>query len=97
METWYDPRHTGALRVVDTDARKIHGTDPNETLWTVSYRPVGERRIEVDFANKRTHHGRRVLTAEYTERRNALQWSDGNKWLRVRHSPKFLARFYQAS
>lgn len=95
MEYWFDPRHTGALRVIDTQNKKIHGSDPQEVQWSVPYvTDQGGRRIEVDFATKRTHHGRRILVAAYEGRRNVLHWSDGNKWLRVRHNPKHLRNFF---
>ena len=32
MEYWYDPRHTGALRVIDTKKQIIYGSDPKRTL-----------------------------------------------------------------
>ena len=36
MEYWYDPRHTGAIRVIDHKNNKIYGSDPKEPYWVVS-------------------------------------------------------------
>ena len=83
MEYWYDPRHTGALRVIH---RLIYDSDPAEESWTTRLCDIDRTSIEVDFA-KETHHGRRLMIATYKNRRNELHWEDGNVWLRIRVDP----------
>ena len=34
-EYWYDPNHTGALRVIDHKNKIIYGSDPNETTFSL--------------------------------------------------------------
>ena len=90
-EYWFDPRHTGALRVIDARAGVLYGSDPAEPRWTAHVRRVdGGRALDVDFAPKRTHHGAREMRAVYEDRRNALAWPDGNRWLRIRVPPQRL-------
>lgn len=87
-EVWFDRRHLGALRVVDTTGRHIYGSDPAEEKWTVPFEKAEERgAIKVDFAAKRTHHGKRYMVARYKKGRNELHWCDGNVWLRLRTDP----------
>ena len=87
-ELWFDRRHTGALRVVDVTKKVIHGADPSEKEWTVSFVETKRKgEIEVDFGEKRTHHGKKTMVARYMKHRNELHWSDGNVWLRIRSDP----------
>ena len=88
MEIWFDRKHTGALRVVDTQRGIIHGSDPKEARWSVHFEALDARRMRVDFGTKRTHHGRRIMVAEYMRRKTELHWPDGNVWLRVRTDPR---------
>ena len=37
MEFWYDPNHTGALRIIDHNKGLIYGSDPKEPYWIVSF------------------------------------------------------------
>ena len=37
MEFWYDPNHTGALRIIDHNKGLIYGSDPKESYWIVSF------------------------------------------------------------
>lgn len=97
MEYWFDPRHTGAIRVIDKQRQIIHGSDPNEPLWEVTFECLDAQSIRVDFSNKRTHHGRRVMTAHYAQRRSRLMWPDSNVWLRIRVSPRKLIRHVSKS
>ena len=92
MEYWYDPRHTGALRVIHHGRGLMYGSDPAEKSWTASVCAIDGASIEVDFARKKTHHGRRLMVAEYKKRRNELHWPDGNVWFRLRVDPRNLLR-----
>lgn len=58
MEYWYDPRHTGAIRVIDHKNNKIYGSDPKEPYWVVSFESLNDCLI-VDFRSKKTHHGKK--------------------------------------
>ena len=89
LEIWYDPKHKGALRVLDKAARTITGTDPARgggvTRWQVWYTAApGRGRIRVDFSTKPTHRGEKIMVARYAKRRNELRWPDGNRWQRIR-------------
>lgn len=92
MEYWYDPNHTGALRIIDYTENKIYGSDPNEPLWVVTFDRLGTNRLIVDFRNKDTHHGKNILKTEYEDRRMTLHWEDGNKWRRLKQDPLILLR-----
>ena len=93
-EVWFDPRHTGALRILDPNTHRIHGTDPREPRWSVDYEPLSDGRIRVNFASKATHHGARTMIAQYAERRRTIEWPDGNRWRRVCVDPgPLLARY----
>lgn len=91
-EFWYDSHHTGALRVVDHQQRCIHGSDPGERYWTVSFAYVDAQKsgLRVDFASKRTHRGKRIMEPRYTQRRSVLHWPDGNEWRRIRVDPRLV-------
>jgi hypothetical protein len=88
-EYWYDSHHTGALRIVDHRAQRIHGGDPKEPMWTVRFEPTA-RGLLVDFAAKRTHRGRQTMEATYEDRRQVLAWPDGNRWRRMRVDPRIV-------
>ena len=88
MEFWYDPRHTGALRVIS--GTQISGSDPSEKLWVVQTRVLDDNSIEVDFRTKKTHHGKKIMKAIYKKRRSELHWPDGNVWLRMRVDPRWV-------
>lgn len=90
LEFWYDPRHTGALRVVDHRAGRIRGSDPSEADWSVTFRRKGPLLLVVDFSEKHTHRGQTNMVARYAERRSRLMWPDGNMWWRVRVDPRRL-------
>lgn len=82
---WYDSHHTGCVRKMDMNTKKIYGSDPNEFNWVVPFRFLENNLIEIDFKSKRTHHGKRILTAKLQERNMKLRWSDGNTWYRIKH------------
>ena len=90
MEFWFDPRHTGALRIIDYKKGLIYGSDPNEPHWVVSFEKITDDSIKVNFENKKTHHGKQVMIAKYSNRRNNLNWPDTNVWLRIRQDPRIL-------
>lgn len=90
IEFWYDRHHTGALRIIDYRTRMIYGSDPKEQVWQCPFDVQSPHAINVDFRTKKTHHGKKDMTAVYTERRNRLEWPDGNVWLRIRHDPRIL-------
>jgi hypothetical protein len=87
IEYWYDKNHTGALRKIDYVKHIISGDDPREENWNVSFKLIKKNSIEIDFTNKITHHGKKIMTATYKNRRNNLEWSDGNIWFRIRTKP----------
>ena len=90
-EYWYDPQHTGALRIIDYENSLIYGSDPNEPYWVVSFKTVDKgNSLIVDFHNKKTHHGRVILKTTYKDRRMTLHWEDGNKWRRIKQDPNIL-------
>ena len=37
IEYWYDPNHTGTLRVLDNNTNTIYGSDPKELKWKVFF------------------------------------------------------------
>lgn len=85
-ELWFDSRHQGAFRILDRSTCTIIGYDPREPYWSVSFTyPVSHNKsvINVDFHSKKTHHGRKRLTATFSHRNTRLQWSDGNMWYRI--------------
>lgn len=90
IEYWFDPNHTGALRIIDYNKHLIYGSDPKELYWVVHFKLLDNHTIIVDFHNKKTHHGKVFLNAKYINRRNILKWEDGNQWLRIRHNPTLL-------
>lgn len=85
-EVWFDPKHGGALRILDPKGKTITGTD-RDKIWVTHFEPVSAQDIRVDFSRKRRtalHHGRTVMVARYEQQRNRLVWPDGNVWLRIR-------------
>ena len=90
MEYWYDPQHTGALRVIDYEKKRIYGSDPKEPYWCVSFDVVRNGTILVNFTNKKTHHGKKMLITKYEDRNMTLHWEDGNKWMRMKQDPTIL-------
>jgi hypothetical protein len=49
MEYRYDPRHTGALRVIHRGRSLIYGSDPTEKSWTASLCVIDRASIELLF------------------------------------------------
>lgn len=90
MEYWYDPNHTGGLRIIDTETNNIYGSDPKEPIWDVTYETIRKGKILVNFENKQTHHGKKMLIANYEDRNMTLHWEDGNKWRRMKQDPRIL-------
>lgn len=95
-EYWYDPNHTGALRIVDYHNKKIYGSDPKEEYWIVTFEKSksSNQELIVDFSNKKTHHGKKILKTCYEDRRMTLHWEDGNKWRRMKQNPFILLNNY---
>lgn len=86
---WFDPQHTGALRIIDETAKTIRGSDSNGKMWEVTFddnekKSSGKKSIIVDFSMKKGHRGRKIICAEYGSRKNELLWEDGNVWKRIR-------------
>ena len=88
IEYWFDKNHTGALRVLDYENNKIFGCDPKEKDWIVSFTVIDKNKISVDFHSKDTHRGHKIMIASYSDRRNSLNWPDGNVWKRIRVNPE---------
>ena len=83
---WFDPQHTGALRIMDSTTKTIRSADSNKEIWVVHYTQKGKTLI-VDFSTKNGHRGNRIIEATFSHRNNTLLWSDGNKWQRIRVDP----------
>lgn len=92
MEYWYDPQHTGAMRIIDHKNNCIYGSDPKEPLWQVSFKVLNleKKTLIVDFKNKKAHHGKKILKTTYCDRNMTLNWEDGNKWRRMKQDPRIL-------
>ena len=92
MEFWYDPNHTGNLRILDHTKRIIHGSDPKEKYWSVSfeYEDKNKKVLKVDFSNKKTQYGNKIQITKYEDRNMTLHWQDGNKWRRIKNDPRIL-------
>lgn len=89
-QCWFDPRHTGALRVINFRSNRVQGSDPGEAEWSCPFRFIGGdgwTGIEVDFQGKRSHKGKKKLVARFRARQTRLEWEDGNVWFRVGHDP----------
>ena len=97
MEFWYDPNHTGNLRILDHKKKIIYGSDPKEKYWVVSfdYEDKNKKILKVDFSNKKTHHGNKVLITKYEDRNMTLHWQDGNKWRRIKNDPRILLNCFK--
>ena len=90
MEFWYDPQHTGALRIIDKKNNIIYGSDPNESYWEVTFNVLNNDTLIVDFRNKKTHRGKKIFRTTYEDRNMTLHWEDGNKWRRMKQDPRLL-------
>ena len=92
LEFWYDPNHTGGLRIIDYSKMIIYGSDPNEPYWCVTFELLKQKtkRLIVNFENKKTHHGKTILSSCYEDRNMTLHWEDGNKWRRLKQDPRIL-------
>ena len=53
LEYWYDPNHTGCLRIINHKKREIYGSDPNEPFWKVHFEMIDSTRLKVDFSKKK--------------------------------------------
>ena len=51
--------------------------------------------LVVDFKTKHKHQGCTVLETTYKNKRNELQWSDGNVWRRIRLDPSIVLDYYE--
>ena len=96
MEYYYDPNHTGTLRVLDPQKRVIYGSDPKELRWKVFFTYADRHTLNVDFSTKNKHYGATHLTATYKENRNQLHWSDGNIWRRIRLDPSIVLDYFHS-
>ena len=91
-EYWYDPNHTGALRVIDHKNKIIYGSDPNEKKWIAHFEKVNNDQLKVDFTLKKTHkRPDKIIYATYVNRKQHLVWSVKkdttefeNIWQRIR-------------
>jgi hypothetical protein len=93
MEFWYDPNHTGALRIIDYKNNYIYGSDPKESTWCVTFDVLQQEKkccLIVDFHKKKTHHGKKIMRTTYEDRNMTLHWEDGNKWRRMKQDPRIL-------
>jgi hypothetical protein len=95
IEYWYDPNHTGTLRVLDPNTKTIYGSDPKELRWKVFFYYKNDHTLVVDFKTKHKHHGRTILETTYKNMRNELHWSDGNVWRRIRLDPSIVLDYYE--
>jgi hypothetical protein len=91
-EYWYDPNHTGALRIIDHKNKIIYGSDPNEKKWIAYFEQISNDQLRVDFTPKKTHkRPDKIIYATYLNRKQHLVWSvnkDDNEfenvWQRIR-------------
>jgi len=91
-EYWYDPNHTGALRVIDHKNKIIYGSDPNEKKWIAHFEKISSDQLKVDFTPKKTHKREdKIIYATYVNRKQHLVWSVKkdttkfeNVWQRIR-------------
>jgi hypothetical protein len=90
-EYWYDPKHTGALRIIDKKKNIIFGSDPGEKKWRAYIEEISDTEMIVDFGPKKTHRNYKIFVAKYTNRRQQLEWYAlgkggelDNTWLRIR-------------
>ena len=97
IEYWYDPNHTGTLRILDHNTNTIYGSDPKELKWKVSFTKKDAHTLIVDFQTKNKHHGRNILKTTYKNMKNELHWSDGNIWRRIRLDPSIVIDYFKNS
>jgi len=90
LEFWYDSNHTGGLRIIDYNKGYIYGSDPKEPYWRVSFEALTKDTLIVDFHAKNTHHGKKIMSTKYEDRKMTLHWEDGNKWRRMKQDPRIL-------
>ena len=57
IEYWYDPNHTGTLRILDNTTKTIYGSDPKKLEWKVSFTNKDKNTLVNDFNTKNKHHG----------------------------------------
>lgn len=95
IEYWYDPNHTGTLRVIDHNNHIIYGSDPKEPKWKVHFEKTDSHVLNVHFSTKKKHYGAKQLTATYKQFNNELHWSDGNIWRRIRLDPNIVLAFFK--
>ena len=88
---WFDPQHTGALRIIDNNTKTIRSADSNKEIWVVHYTKQ-DKRLIVDFSKKKGHRGNKIIEATFSDRNNTLLWSDGNKWYRIRVDPNIILK-----
>jgi len=93
IEYWYDPQHTGAVRVLDHNKRIIYGSDPKLLTWKVQFEPKDSHTLLVDFRSKEKHYSRTQITATYRNKNNELYWDDGNVWKRIRVDPRIVLHY----
>lgn len=86
---WFDPQHTGALRIIDNNTKTIRSADSNKEIWVVHYTKK-DKRLIVNFGKKKGHRGNKIIEATFSDRNNTLLWSDGNKWYRIRVDPNII-------
>lgn len=56
MQFWFDPKHSGALRILSFKHKKIQGTDLDGKVWVVTFDYDSQlNAIIVDFKSKKTH------------------------------------------
>jgi len=57
VEYWYDPNHTGTLRILDPNTKTIYGSDPRELKWKVFFDYKDHHTLVVDFETKKNIMG----------------------------------------
>ena len=97
IEYWYDPNHTGTMRIIDHQSQVIYGSDPKIHKWKVNFNYKNKNTLIVDFNTKNKHHGKNILETTYKNRRNELHWSDGNVWRRIRLDPSIVIDYFKTS
>lgn len=95
IEYWYDPNHTGTLRILDHKNKTIYGSDPKELEWKVNFTNKNKNTLIVNFDTKNKHHGKNILETTYKNMRNELHWSDGNIWRRIRLDPYIVINYFK--
>ena len=93
IEYWYDPQHTGGIRVINHDKKVIYGSDPNELTWKVIFEYENSHTLRVNFRSKQKHYSKKDLDATYKNMKNEVHWSDGNIWRRIRIDPRIVLSY----